>query len=176
MGNYTFVIRWTGCMEKDDLDYLLYRFDCRLSRWEAREIVSSPEVMGILTTPDFKEKPSFNLKYILRKGSDLHLDFIVNGIVFPQDNSEYAFPLLFPSSEENRQHDFQVDYNTCIMEGSNSVSLKEAEIYAGSVTKNYSWTWRHQEWLLKHQRTVLTAQSHRAEVSLSVIPHYPHPK
>jgi len=175
-GNYTFVIRWTGCLEKEDQDYLLYRFDCQLSRWDAQETASSPEVTGILTARDFKEKPSFDLKYILRKGSDLHLDFVVAGIVVPQSNAEEGFSLLFPSSAENGQHDFQVDYNTCVTEGSNSVSLKEAEIYSGPVTKKYSWTWRHQQWQLLQQRTVLAAQSHRAEVSLSIIPHYARPK
>lgn len=176
IGDYAFVIRWTGCLEKDDHDYLLYRFDCRLSRWEAQETASSPQVTGVLTTSDFKEKPSFDLKYILRKGSDLYLDFIVNGIVVPQNGDEEGFVLLFPSSEENRQRDFQVDYNACVTEGSNSVSLKEAEIFAGPVTKNYSWTWKHRQWLLKQQQTVLTAQSHRAELSLSIIPHYTRPK
>lgn len=175
-GNYIFVIRWTGCLEKDDNDYLLYRFDCRLADWKAQETVTSPEASGVLTTSDFKEKPSFDLKYILREGADLCLDFIVNGIVVPQDGAEESVDLLFPSSEENRQHDVQVDYNTCVTEGSNSVSLKEVEIYAGPVTKNYSWTWRHQQWQLKAQRTVLTAQSHRARVSLSIIPHYARPK
>lgn len=176
IGEYTFVIRWTGWLEEDDQDYLLYRFDCRLSDWEAQETALSLETPAILTTPDFKEKPSFDLKYILRNGSDLKLDFVVHGIVAPQNGAEDGFVVLFPSSEENRQHDFEVDYNSCIIKGSNSVSLNEAEIYAGPVAKNYSWTWRHQQWLLKQQRTVFIAQSHRAEVSLSIIPHYTRPK
>jgi hypothetical protein len=176
IGNYIFLIRWTGCLEKDDHDYLLYRFDCRLADWKAQETATSPEASGVLTTSDFKEKPSFNLKYILRKGADLCLDFIANGIVVPQDGAEESIELLFPSSEENKQHDFQVDYNTGVTEGSNSVSLKEAEIYAGPVTKDYFWTWKHQQWQLMRQRTVLTAQSHRARVSLSIIPHYARPK
>jgi hypothetical protein len=175
-GTYRFAVCWTGCLEKDDHDYLLYLFDSRLTDWTAQEIASSPEATSILTASDFKEKPSLNLKYILRRDSDLLLDFLVQGMVVPQKDAEEGFNLLLPSSQENDQHDFQVNYNTYVVKGSNSVSLKESEIYAGPVTKNYAWTWKHQQWQLRQQQTVFTAQSHRAEVSLSIIPHYTRPK
>jgi hypothetical protein len=171
-GDYTFAIRWTGCMERDDNDYLLYHFEQRLCLWEAQEAASPPQTRGVLTASDFKEKPSLNLKYILRRDDDLLLNFLVDGIVVPQSNPEGGFPLLFPSSQENGQHDLQVDYNTCVVSGSNSVSLREAEIYAGPVSKNFAWTWKHEQRQVKKQRAVFTSQSHRAEVWLSIIPHY----
>jgi hypothetical protein len=175
-GKYGFSIRWTGCLEREDQDYLLYHFDSRLSRWEAQETSSSPRAAVVLTTPDFKEKPFLNLKYILRKDNDLFLDFLVDGMVVPQNGSEDSFTLLFPSTQENGQRNLDVDYNACVVAGSNCVSLKESEIYVGPVTKDYSWTWKHQAWQLKERRTVFTAQSHRAEVSLSLIPRYTRPK
>ena len=175
-GKYSFSMRWTGCLEREDQDYLLYHFDSRLSRWEAQESSSSPRAAVTLTARDFKEKPFLNLKYILRRDDELFLDFLVDGIAVPQNGSEDGFALLFPSTQENGQRNVDVDYNSCVVGGSNCVSLKEAEIYAGPVTKKYSWTWKHQAWKLKERRTVFTTQSHRAEVSLSLIPRYARPK
>ncbi len=175
-GNYSFLIHWKGCLEKDDHDYLLYYVDSQLSDWKAQETVSSPQTTTTLTTRDIKKKPSFSLKYILRRDTNLSLNFLVKGIVVPQNGGEDVFFLFFPSSEENGQHDNQVDYNACVVEGSNGVSLKEAEIYAGPVTRNYAWTWNHRQRQLRQQLPVLTSQSHRTSVSLSIIPHYTRPQ
>jgi hypothetical protein len=175
-GSYAFAVRWTGCLEKDDHDYLLYRVDCRLCDWKARETASSEEFTGILMEGDFREKPSFDLKYIFRRGSDLCLDFVTSGISVPQSGTEEGFPLLFPSSQENRQHDFEVDYNAGVQDGSNSVAIKETDMYAGPLTKDFSWTWSHQQWQLQQRQTVLTSQSHRAKVTISINPHYFRPE
>jgi len=175
-GKYSFSIRWTGWLETEDQDYLLYHFDSQLSHWEAQETSSSPRAAVPLTARDFKEKPYLDLKYILRRDDELFLDFLVDGIAVPQNASEAGFALLFPSTQENGQRNIDIDYNSCVVGGSNCVSLKEAEIYAGPVTKKYSWTWKHQAWKPKERRTVFTAQSHRAEVSLSLIPRYTRPR
>jgi hypothetical protein len=176
VGHFSFVIRWTGWLEKDDHDYLLYRLDCRLCDWEAQETSSLTESPGVLTTSDFRERPDFALKYIIRDGNDLHLDFIVDRMAVPQARPEDAFPLLLPSSETNGQRESQVDYNACVVKGSNRVELPESAIYAGPVAKTYTWAWKHQQWLPKERRTVFTSQSHKVEVSLSIIPHFSRPK
>jgi len=175
-GQYTLAIRWLGCMERDDHDYLLYNLDSELRKWDAHESASSPGAESMRTRRGFRDKPSFDFKYIFRKGEELHLDFLVTGIPVPQSDSEDSFLLLFPSSEENDQHDFQVAYNAFVAKGSNRDCLGEAEIYSGPVAKKYSWAWKHQQWILKQQRTVFAAQAHRVEVVLSVIPHFAPPK
>jgi len=171
-GGYFFLIQWKGCLEKDDDDYILYHVDSRLSDWKAQETVSSPQDTTTGTTRDIKKKPSFSLKYILRRETDLFLNFLVKGIAVPQGGGKESVFIFFPSSEENGQRRAQVDYNACVVEGSNGVSLKEAEIYAGPVTKDYSWTWKHQQREFRKQVTVLASQSHRARVSLCIVPHY----
>lgn len=175
-GKYSFLIHWKGCLEKDDEDYLLFHVDSRLSDWKAQETVSSPRNTTTLTTPDLKKKPSFSLKYILRRETNLFLNFLVKGIVVPQSGGKDSFFLFFPSSEENGQRHAQVDYNACVVEGSNGVSLEEAEICAGPVTKDYAWTWKYQQWQFRQQLLVLTSQSHRTCVSLLIIPHYAQPQ
>jgi hypothetical protein len=175
-GNYSFLIHWKGCLEKDDDDYLLYHMDSRLADWKAQETVSSPRNATTLTTHDIKKKPSLSLRYILRRETDLFVNFLVKGIVVPESGGEESFFLFFPSSEENGQRRAQVDYNACIVEGSNGVSLKEAEIYAEPVTKEYSWTWKHQQRESRQGVTVSASQSHRTSVSLCIIPHYAGPQ
>ncbi|MGB7294690.1 MAG: hypothetical protein WBC70_03805 [Candidatus Aminicenantales bacterium] len=169
-GYFSFSVQWTGWLEKDDQDYLLYRLDCRLGDWEAREILSLPEGTRVLTTNDFPEKPGFNLKYFIRVGGSLRLDFLVDGLTVPLAQDEDAFPLLLPSSAQNGQKSSLIDYNDGIFKGSNRVELPEAEIYSGPVNKAYSWAWKNQQWLLKRQRTVFTSQSHQVKVNISIIP------
>jgi hypothetical protein len=176
VGHYSFAIRWTGWLEKDDHDYLLYRLDCSLCDWEAQETASMTDSKGVLTTKDFQERPTFALKYIIRDGEDLHLDFIVDRMAAPQAHPEDAFPLLLPSSEQNGQKESQIDYNACVIKGSNRVELPESAIYAGPVAKTYTWAWKHQQWLPQERRTIFTSQSHKVEVSLSIIPRFSRPK
>lgn len=175
-GRFHFYLTWTGWMEKDDGDYLLYRFNCDLSDWRAEETTTSSGVTSVLRTPDFPEKPSLDLKYILRRGGELHLNFIVNAIAVPQSASRDRWPLLFPSSEENDQRGDRVAYNACVAKGSNRVALEEKEIYAGPAERKFAWDWKHQEWLLEQQHNVFNSQTHRVEVSLSIIPRFAPPK
>ena len=176
VGHYSFAIRWTGWLEKDDHDYLLYRLDCRLCDWEAQETSSLTGSTGVLSTNDFRERPAFALRYIIRDGEDLNLDFIVERMAVPQADPEDAFPLLLPSSETNSQKESEVDYNACVIKGSNRIEVPESAIYAGPVAKTYTWAWKHQQWLPKERRTVFTSQSHKVEVSLSIIPRFSRPK
>jgi len=169
-GHYSFAVRWTGWLEKDDHDYLLYRLDSRLCDWEAQETASFTGNERVLTTNDFQDRPTFALKYIIRDGEDLRLDFIIDRLTVPQASPEDAFPLLLPSSEQNGQRESDVDYNACVIKGSNRVEVPESAIYTGPVARTYIWSWKHQQWLPKERRTVFTSQSHKVEVHLSITP------
>jgi len=175
-GRYSFAVRWTGWLEKDDQDYLLYRLDCRLLDWKAQETASRTEYPGFLTAEDFRERPAFALKYIIRDGEELRLDFTVDQMAVPQARQEEAFPLLLPSSEQNGQRESEINYNAHVIKGSNRVELPESAIYAGPVERTYTWAWKHQEWLPQTPRTIFTSQSHKVEVYLSIIPHFSRPK
>jgi hypothetical protein len=170
VGHFSLAVQWTGWLEKDDQDYVLYRLDSRLCDWEAQETFSLPETTRVLTTNDFPDKPAFNLKYLIRVGDNLNLDFLVNGMAVPQANSDDPFPLLLPSSEQNDQKKSEINYNDCVIKGSNRVEVPESELYSGPVTRAYAWTWKNQRWVLKQQRTVFTSQSHRTKVNLTIVP------
>jgi hypothetical protein len=175
-GRFRFAFRWTGWMEKDDEDYLLYRFNCELSDWQAEETTTSQGVTNVRLTPDFPVNPSLDLKYIIRRAGRLHLNFIVAGIDVPLPGSEDRWPLLFPSSEENDQHDSLIAYNACLVKGSNRVAQDEKEIYSGSIVRTFAWDWKHQQWLPGQRATRFSSQAHRVEVTLSIIPHFARPK
>jgi hypothetical protein len=169
-GHYSFAVRWTGWLERDDHDYLLYRLDSRLCDWEAQETASLTTEERVLSTKDFDQRPAFALRYVIRDGDDLSLDFIVDPLSVPQARPEDAFPLLLPSSAQNGQRQSQVDYNSGVTVGSNRVELPESMIYAGPVTRTYTWSWKHQEWVPLERRTVFTFQSHNVEVQLCITP------
>jgi hypothetical protein len=175
-GTYAQAIRWTGGLERDDNDYLLYAFTNQLLTWEAGETVTSPETQSVTSTRDFKNRPEFLMKYILREGQELRLNFAVQGFDVPITDPENAFALLFPSSEENDQRGPQGAYNPGVTRGSNRVAVREAEIYAGPVTRAYRWSWRRQQWLPRDRSTVSTSQSHEAVVELRITPRYSLPK
>jgi hypothetical protein len=171
LGNYTFAIRWLGCMERDDDDYVLYPLDCELRTWDAQETASASNTLAFFTTSDFRDRPSFIFNYIFRQGHELHLDFNVSGIVIPQPESADSALLLFPASAENNQHDNEMSYNNFVTKGSNRIALEETEIYAGRLERTYSWTWKNERWTLKQQQTIFTSHSHEVEVKLTIIPH-----
>lgn len=171
VGHLAFAVQWTGWLEKDDQDYLLYRLDCRLCDWEARETFFLPEATKVLTTNDFPDKPGFNLKYFIRVGDTLRLDFLIDGLAVPLADGEGVFTLLLPSSQQNDQKCADIHYNDGIIKGSNRVEVPEAEIYSGPVDRAYSWTWKNQQWLLRQQQAVFTSQSHRVQMSLTITPH-----
>lgn len=176
VGNFSFTVQWTGWLEKDDHDYVLYRLDCKLCDWEARETFFLSEATRVLTTNDFPDKPDFSLKYLIRVGNNLNLDFLVNGMAVPQADSDDPFPLLLPSSEQNDQKKAEIRYNDCVTKGSNRVEVPEGELYSGPVSRAYAWIWKNQKWLLKKQRTVFTSQSHRTKVNLSIVPRQKRPR
>lgn len=172
IGTYRFAIRWIGCLEKDDHDYLLYRINSELCNWEAEETEATSQNVKSLRTTDFREKPRFKLQYIIRKENNLHLDFIVDRLIIPQDEAEDALVLLLPSSEENDQHNLLVNYNACVLKGSNRVFVEERKIYSGPIEKDFTWTWKLNQWLPESQGLVFTSQGHRVKVSLAITPHF----
>jgi len=171
-GRYSFELLWTGCMEQDQDDYIIYHENSELLDWKVKEKVKSSEVSLELTEEDFSEKPSMDFNYILRKGEDLHFDFRVESFCVPQDNSEHSFYLNLPASKENTKPPVTFDYNTYLTKGSNSIQLEEKDIYSDSFKKSYSWDWRHQKYLVEDEKPISFFNSHKVKVTLTIIPHY----
>ena len=172
IGQYSFVLLWTGCMEQDMDDYIIYHETSELVEWNAREEVHSPEASQIISGDDFSERPSFDFHYILRRNKDLHFDFQVDGFSVPQDNSDPKFYIALPSSYENKKLSPQVDYNAFLLRGSNSIQIEEEEIYHHMIEKAYCWVWEFHQSLDTKKRPVSFSNSHNVKVMLTIIPHY----
>jgi hypothetical protein len=170
-GRYRFNLRWTGFMENDDHDYLLYRLGCELLGWEAEETCTALTGARILTTADFPERPSLDMKYVLRQGNRLNLNLVVHGFSPLEGETGEALELMFPASAEGDHRDSRGAYNEGVIRGSNRIWIKESEIYAYPVERTFDWEWKRQRWLLQRQQTVFASQSHRVEVALAIIPH-----
>lgn len=171
-GTYSFAFLWEGTMERDNGDYLLYSQNTKLLDWKAEESVSSLRFKYSLTADDFSEKPSFDLKYILRKETGLHIDFIVEGFAVPQNESSESFLLHLPSSEENNQQHSEITYNSFVTEGSNRIRVEESEIYRRKISRHFSWRWKNQKWFLRQQKTLFVSHGHRVHVEISITPRH----
>jgi len=171
-GRYSFTIIWTGCMEKNDDDFILYYENSELLRFAAEERAMSPGAVRVLSAEEFVDKPSFDLNYILRKGESLYFDFIVNGFLTPQNNSQHKFYLNLPSSEEAAVHSPEINYDFFVSRGSNHIFLVEKDIYSDSVEKKSSWEWKYQKWHIIQNNPVFFSNSHQVKVEVLVKPHF----
>jgi len=170
-GSYSFAFLWTGCMERDNGDFLLYRENVSLLEWKAQETAFLPDNTLVLSPNEFPEKPSFNLNYILKKEKTLIIDFNVEGFHVPQYKSEHKFYLHLPISKEHSLQFSNIDYESFISFGSNHISLKEKEIYSKSIKKKFSWKWRYQNWPIAQKKHVYFTNKHEVEVEIYLTPH-----
>lgn len=169
---YSFMLLWTGCMERDNGDYVLYYENSELLSFEAREKCVFPESVQIISAEDFRDKPSIKLNYILRKGENLHFDFIVKSFLIPQSKSVNKFYLNLPASEENSYHSSEIDYDSFVSKGSNLIFLDEKEIYLAAVEKKFAWEWKYQKWHITQNKPVSFFNTHDVEVKISLDPHF----
>lgn len=172
LGNYSFAILWTGGMESDDEDYIIYHEDCNLLNWKASEKKVSPEITQIKSTEDFKEKPSFHFNYILRKEENLHFDFTVEELPVPQDESISQLYLQMPISRYISELQPEIIYESFITTGSNRIYLEEKEIYVSQVKREFTWTWKQKKWSSSHKIPTRLTNLHKVKVKISIEPHY----
>jgi hypothetical protein len=159
-------------MERDNGDYLLYYENSELISFEAEEKGIFPESTKIICTDDFQDKPSFKLNYILRKGENLHFDFLVKSFLIPQNESEHKFQLSLPASEENSRRSSKIDYNLFVSKGSNLIFLEEKEIYLDIVKKKFAWKWKYQKPHIPRSMLAFFSNSHDVKVEISIHPRF----
>ncbi|MFQ5721821.1 MAG: hypothetical protein ACE5GI_04960, partial [Candidatus Aminicenantales bacterium] len=170
-GTYSFLLLWTGCMEQDMEDYIIYHETSKLVDWKAQEKAEPPGKLELMSEKDFPGKPHFDFHYILRKGKELHFDFQVESFYVPQHSKDYKLYLYLPASEENKMYPLKFNYNDYIIKGSNRVFIIEQEIYRHQLNKTYQWSWKYQKWLKAAGKTVFLSNNHQAQVNLLIIPH-----
>ena len=167
-GTYVFVVRWTGTMEKDDEDYLLVHNSCDLTKWEIEEKADAEGALRVLTTGDFPDKPALKVNYILKLEDGLHVDFAVEGFDVPRAIATEGFELIFPATKENIARFGGLNYGLFVKTGSNKIVMDESAILRGSADKTFDWTWKHQAWVQKQERTIFQSNAHQAKVKIEI--------
>jgi hypothetical protein len=170
-GTYAFAVAWTGSIEKDPDDYLLYHNDYELMNWEAHERAAYPQEIKALTTQDFLDKPALKVNYILRKDDVLVFDFFIEGFDVPLSSAPEHFRLPLPASAENTNSSSGGSYNPHVQTGSNNVFLEEKQLSKGPLEKTFAWTWKNQAWVQQMDNSIFQSSSHAVQVKVSVTPH-----
>jgi len=169
-GNYAYTIRWTGCIEKDQHDFLLYHENSDLLFWEPMEKIFTSDAKP-RATKKFSGKPSFELHYILKRGKKLHFDFLVKGFDIPQNCSAKKAYLHLPASKGNSDNPTQLDYDLYISKGSNDVAISSEILDMGCVKKDFRWTWQRKKRFGSGQDAPYLFHVHDVDVEVSVIRH-----
>lgn len=169
-GTYAFTIVWTGAMEKDPDDYILYHTSCELTRWEAEERAAYPQEIRTLTTQDFPDKPELKVNYVLKKDGGLYFDFFIKGFEAPLSAAPDHFPVQLPASEENTSGPAGSSYNPHVQTGSNKVFLEEKQFEKASLEKDFAWSWKNQAWVQQMDKSIFQANSHKVQVKIFIAP------
>jgi hypothetical protein len=170
-GKYAYTILWTGCIERDQEDFILYHENSDLVQWEGMEIAYSADSKKSRTIKKFRDEPSFELHYILRRGKILQFDFLVKGFDIPQQCSAKKTYLHLPASKGNTDNPTNLDYDLYISKGSNNVTISRSILDQSSAKKEFQWTWQREKQFGSGERAFHLFHYHDVDVEVSVIRH-----
>jgi len=169
-GDFSCRARWTGGLEKDGPDVLLYNLGAELEEWRIREADLSTATLSAVTERDIPERPVLRVNYFIRREQDLEVDFVLEGLPVPLNEAPLAFDLLLPSSGENKQSAAGRDYNAGVQKGSNRVYLGGEDLSSRKVEKDFAWSYDGRIWSMEQKETVSFRNRHTARVTLTIIP------
>jgi len=170
-GKYAYTILWTGCIERDQNDFILYHENSDLIHWEPLEKILSSDSNKSLETKKFTKEPNFEMHYILRRGKNLHFDFLVRGFDIPQHCSTKKTYLHLPASKGNSDNPTDLDYDQYISKGSNSIAIGGDILDQGSEKIEFRWSWQREKWFGSHEGARYIIHYHDVDVEVSVIRH-----
>lgn len=170
-GKYAYTILWTGCLERDQQDFILYHENSDLVRWEGLEKIHTADLKESRVAKKFTEEPGFDLHYILRRGKNLHFDFLVKGFDIPKNCSAKKTYLHQPASKGNSDNPTDLDYDLYIRKGSNNVEISRDILDQGSVKKEFRWTWQREKSFGSGEESSYLIHYHTVDVEVSVIRH-----
>lgn len=170
-GTYAYSILWTGCIERDQQDFILYHENSDLIQWEPSEKKKAADSDEFRATKKFSGEPSFELHYILRSGKNLRFDFLVKGFDIPQHCSVKKTYLHLPASKGNTDNPTDLDYDLYISKGTNNVEISRDMLDQSCVKKNFKWTWQREKRFGSREGAPYLFHFHDVDVKVSVIRH-----
>ncbi len=170
-GEYAYEVLWSGSMEGDDADYLLYHAALETLRWEMKERSGTDGAGGLLSEKDFPVRPVFRMNYVLGVRGRLHFFFCVEGFAVPRNDAPERFDLILPCSQKESSASASAGYDEAVSEGSNDVSLDEKELRKGPAKRVFRWKWKRYQPSSAPPPAGPLLNSHEATVTLTVTPH-----
>jgi hypothetical protein len=168
-GTYAYTIQWSGCMEQDGEDFILYHEDSELLRWDLREKKKRSDSPETQITKKVSEKPSFAFNYILTKYENIHFDFLIQGFHVPQRRQYHQHYLYLPASKENSYRPRDIAYDLHVHKGSNQVYFSKADLLDKSVKKDFHWSWRRYSSKAESNNSSYLIHSHDVDVEISIL-------
>lgn len=170
-GNYTYTIQWSGCMEQDGEDFILYYEDSDLVRWSPQEKKKLPGRDDVQIKKNFSEKPSFDFNYIVAKKDTIHFDFLVRGFRVPQQCRAQRYYLHLPASKESSYHPTDIAYNLHIYKGSNQIYFSKNDLLQDSVKKDFHWSWKRHSSEGDEEQSSYLSHSYDVDVAITISRH-----
>ena len=170
-GEYAYEAVWTGVMEKDDVDYLLYHASFETVRWEMKERTGSDADAKLLSKKDSPVRPVFRMNYVLCEGGRLRFFFTVEGFPVPRSDSPEKFALILPCSRKESPASTAAGYDDAVSGGSNDVSLDEKDLRKGPSKRVFRWAWKGYQPSSAPPPAGPLFNTHEAKVTLTLTPH-----
>jgi hypothetical protein len=170
-GEYAYEALWSGSMERDGPDYILYHASLETVRWEMKERSGQDGATGLLTEKDFPVRPVFRMNYVLAEGGRLRFFITVDGFPVPRNDSPEKFALILPCSRKEPAASIGAGYDDAISEGTNDVSLEEREIRNGPAKHVFRWAWKRYQPSSAPPPAGPLLNAHEAKVTLTITPH-----
>jgi hypothetical protein len=167
-GDYAYEAVWTGSMESDFPDYLLYHASAETVRWELKERSGGDGAGELLFGRDSPVRPAFRMNYVLAEGGRLCFFFTVEGFPVPRNESPEKFALVFPSSREEAAAPSASGYDEGVGKGSNDVSVDEKELRGGRARHVFRWAWKRYHPSSAPPPAGPLLSTHEAKVTLTV--------
>jgi len=170
-GEYAYEAVWTGAMEKDDVDYLLYHASFETVRWEMKERAGRDADVKLLSEKDLPVRPAFRMNYVLGEKGRLRFFFTVEGFPVPLSDFPEKFVLVLPCSRNESPASSAADYDDAVTEGSNDVSLDEKDLRKGPSKRVFRWAWKRYQPSSAQPPAGPLLNTHEAKVTLTITPH-----
>ena len=171
-GEFLYETAWSGTMEKDDADYILYHSGSEILRWEAREKIASGSDQKALTEKDFDDRPVFRMNYVLNENGVLRFLFSVDGFPVPRGGTGKKFDLILPASKKEDGSLSPSGYDASVVKGSNEVVFEEKLVRAGPAERTFRWEWKRYQPSSGPGAPVVLLNTHAAEVKVAIAPRY----
>jgi hypothetical protein len=170
-GEFTCRVQWTGTIELDDKDFLLYHLKTDVLEWRLSEKAGLPKEESRLLADGTSEAPKLLLNYVLREGSNLRFDYEFLEVPVPLHASPAKAKLEFPRSSGHAAFSPGADYESRVDLGSNQIIIPGSDLERRAAERTFSWKWQREKRIAAGSGTFLLTQRHTAEAVVSLIAH-----